>query len=103
MKQLENSMETLKLYLKMFGLCDWLRAGRLKGRNLSPIMSKVFLRCRDRYWGTLSVLSSVYQRHFLGGVKRPGREANESPETSVDVKNTWIYISNPPYVFMRST
>jgi hypothetical protein len=30
------------------------------------------------------------------GVKRPGREANHSPPTSAEVKNTWFYISTPP-------
>jgi hypothetical protein len=34
------------------------------------------------------------------GVKGPGREADNSSPTSIDVKDTWIYISTPPYVFM---
>jgi hypothetical protein len=34
------------------------------------------------------------------GVKRQGREADNSPSTSVEVKKTWIYTSTPPYVFM---
>jgi hypothetical protein len=34
------------------------------------------------------------------GVKRPRREADHSPPTSAGVKNTWIYTSTPPYVFM---
>jgi hypothetical protein len=34
------------------------------------------------------------------GVDRPGREADYSPPTSAEVKNTWIYTSNPPYAFM---
>jgi hypothetical protein len=29
-----------------------------------------------------------------------GREADHSPPTTAEVKNTWIYISSPPYVFM---
>jgi hypothetical protein len=33
-------------------------------------------------------------------VKRPKREAGHSPPTSAEVKNTWIYTSSPPYVFM---
>jgi hypothetical protein len=32
-------------------------------------------------------------------VKQPVYEADHSP-TSDEVKNTWIYISTPPYVFM---
>jgi hypothetical protein len=34
------------------------------------------------------------------GVKRPGREADHLPPTSAEVKNTWMYTSTPPYVFM---
>jgi hypothetical protein len=34
------------------------------------------------------------------GVKRSGREADHPPPTSAQVKNTWIYTSTPPYVFM---
>jgi hypothetical protein len=34
------------------------------------------------------------------GVKRPRCEADNSPPTSVEVKNTWIYSSILPYVFM---
>jgi hypothetical protein len=33
-------------------------------------------------------------------VKRPEREADHSPQSSAEVKNTWSYISTPPYVFM---
>jgi hypothetical protein len=33
-------------------------------------------------------------------VKRPGREADHSPPTSVEIKKIWIYTSNPPYAFM---
>jgi hypothetical protein len=34
------------------------------------------------------------------GVKRPGREANHSPVSSVKVKNGWSCTSTPQYVFM---
>jgi hypothetical protein len=34
------------------------------------------------------------------GVKRPGREAEHSPSTSVEVKAMWVYTSTSPYVFM---
>jgi hypothetical protein len=30
------------------------------------------------------------------GVMRPGHEADHSPSTSAEVKNTWIYTSTPP-------
>ncbi|PNF15383.1 hypothetical protein B7P43_G01010 [Cryptotermes secundus] len=34
------------------------------------------------------------------GVKRPGREADHSPPTSVEVKKMWIYTFTPPFAFM---
>jgi hypothetical protein len=34
------------------------------------------------------------------GVKRPECEADHSPPSSAEVKNTGIYTSIPPYVFM---
>jgi hypothetical protein len=34
------------------------------------------------------------------GVKRPGREADNSPPTSAQVKKTWVCTSTPPYAFM---
>jgi hypothetical protein len=34
------------------------------------------------------------------GVKRPVREADQSPPTSTEMKNTWIYTSTPPYVYV---
>jgi hypothetical protein len=34
------------------------------------------------------------------GVKRPRHEADYSPPSSAEVKNTWSYTSTPPYVFM---
>jgi hypothetical protein len=36
-------------------------------------------------------------------VKRPGREADHSPPTNVEVKKMWIYTSTPPYAFMTGT
>jgi hypothetical protein len=33
--------------------------------------------------------------HSLG-IKRPGREADHSPPSSVEVKNAWKYTSTPP-------
>jgi hypothetical protein len=35
---------------------------------------------------------------FPGG-KRPGREADHPPPTSVEVKKTWVYTPTPPYAF----
>jgi hypothetical protein len=33
-------------------------------------------------------------------VKRQGHKADHSASTSVEIKNTWIYTSTPPYTFM---
>jgi hypothetical protein len=33
-------------------------------------------------------------------VKRPERKGNHPPPPSAEVKNTWIYTSTPPYIFM---
>jgi hypothetical protein len=54
----------------------------------------------DRFWCPPSLLTNEYQGSLFPGVKRPRREAHHSPPTSAEVKNTWIYTSNTPYVFM---
>jgi hypothetical protein len=33
------------------------------------------------------------------GVKRPGLEADHSPQTNAEVKKAWLYTSIPTYVF----
>jgi hypothetical protein len=33
-------------------------------------------------------------------IKRQGHEADHSPSTTTEVKETWIYTSTPPHVFM---
>jgi hypothetical protein len=39
-------------------------------------------------------------RDSFPGVKRPGRETDNSPPSSAEVKNAWSYTSTPQYVFM---
>jgi hypothetical protein len=34
------------------------------------------------------------------GIKRPGREADQSHPSSAEVKNAWSYTFTPSYVFM---
>jgi hypothetical protein len=53
-----------------------------------PVGSRILYSPRrpDRLWGLPSFLSSGYRRLFPGGVKRPGREADNSPPTSAEVK-----------------
>jgi hypothetical protein len=45
-------------------------------------------------------LSNNYRRFFPPGVKRPGREVDNSPKSSAAIKNSWSYTSTPQYVFM---
>jgi hypothetical protein len=42
----------------------------------------------------------VVPRDVLRGVKRPGREADHSQPSSIEVNNAWSYTSTSPYVFM---
>jgi len=35
---------------------------------------------------------------FFSGVKRPGRQADQSPSSSTEVQNVWSYTSSPPGV-----
>jgi hypothetical protein len=59
----------------------------------------------DGLWGGLRV--RVGKRFFSfplppnrgSKVQWLGREADHSPPTSAEVKNTWIYTSSAPYVF----
>jgi hypothetical protein len=51
--------------------------------------------CPDRFWCSLSLLFGGYPRLFFLVIKQPGREADHSPPSSAEVKNMWIYTSNP--------
>jgi hypothetical protein len=77
---------------------------RLDGQGVGvrvPVGARIFTSpCRpDRLW----VHPTSYPMGTKGsfpGVKRPGREADHSPQTSTEVKKTWVYTSTPPHVFM---
>jgi hypothetical protein len=45
---------------------------------------EIFRTCPDRPWGPPSLLYNVY-RVFLGGWKRPGRDADPSAPSSAEV------------------
>jgi hypothetical protein len=50
--------------------------------------------------GTPRLLSNGWRGLFPLGVKRPEREADYSPPSSVEVMNAWTYTSTPQYVFV---
>jgi hypothetical protein len=67
---------------------DWRQAGRPKVRSSSLSTP----RRPDRFWVPHSLLA--YRGWNCLGVKLI------TPRTSAEVKNTWIYTSATPYVFM---
>jgi hypothetical protein len=66
-----------------------------------PVGSRIFSfpRRPGRLWGPTNFLSNGY-RGSSPRVKRPGREADNSPPVSAEVKKMWIYTSTPPYTFI---
>jgi hypothetical protein len=76
------------------------------GKLLLPICQTTrlhILRQQSLYFNMLADIFPTLPRRVLGptqralspGVQRPGHEADHSPPTSADVKNTWIYTSTP--------
>jgi hypothetical protein len=66
--------------------------GSILGRGktcLLSIASRIAL-------GPSSLISNGYRGALSPGVKRPGREADNLPPTTAEVKNTWIHT----HVFM---
>jgi hypothetical protein len=51
----------------------------------------------DLFWAPFSLLSNGA---IISGVKRQRREADHSPPSRAEFKNTWIYTSTPSYTFM---
>jgi hypothetical protein len=77
---------------------DWLRAGRPRGRNSSPGGVKNFLF----YTSSRPALGSTHPPiqwvpgTLSPGINLPGREADQSPPTSAEVKkNVDLYMHSP--------
>jgi hypothetical protein len=91
-----HSPRTLSFNLTLYshGQCsrysDWLRAGRLRGRSSSPGKDKSFLFSTSSRLILGPTQPSIQRvpRVLSPGVKRPGREAEQSPTTSAEVKKT---------------
>jgi hypothetical protein len=89
-----------------WGLLVFLKMGILKKMRLISIEWVVTGQCGCGLWaGRLGFDYRQGQRYFFspsslvssgtGGIKRPGREADHSPPSSAEIKNTWSYISTP--------
>jgi hypothetical protein len=81
------------IFIRYIRYSYWLRAGRPRDRSSRPSRQGFFLLHVSRQ--VLGPTQSPSAR-----VKPTGCEADHSPPTSAEVKNTWIYTSTPPYVFM---
>jgi hypothetical protein len=67
--------------------CDWLKAGRRRGRSSIPGKVKNFFFPHPHIRKLPRVLSPW--------VRRLERDADYSPPTSAEAKKTWIYASTP--------
>jgi hypothetical protein len=82
---------------------DWLRAGRPRCRSSSPGRVKNFhfsMSSRPALGSTKPPIQWV-RGTLSSEIKRSGREADHSPPTSAEVKNTRIYTSTPHTSLIR--
>jgi hypothetical protein len=70
------------------------------GRSSSSSGVKNFLHVVQTGSGSHPASYLMGTGRFSRGAKRPGRETDNSPPTSAEVKKMWIYTSTPPYAFM---
>jgi hypothetical protein len=74
-------------------------------RESNPGGGEICRTCPDRPWGPPSLLYNGYQV-FLGGKKRPRRDADPSPRSSaVDHERVELYLYSPcgPYGLYRAS
>jgi hypothetical protein len=72
--------------------------GILAGERNFSLLQSVQTCC-----GALQISYSFGTLQCLCGVKRPGREADQSDASNDKVKNAWSYTASTPYVFMAFT
>jgi hypothetical protein len=77
----------------------------MRPRNLGSISrrkKKLFSdpKLPEKLWAPKASYSKGVWNYFLGGAKQPGREADNSPPSSAEVKNEWSYTSSAPYAFV---
>jgi hypothetical protein len=89
-----------------------LRVGIAQSVERSATGSGVLFPKRERKFSVLHSAQTSSEAHPLfypvgpgkegssPGVKRPGREADNSLLSSAEVENTWIYTFTPPYTIM---
>jgi hypothetical protein len=65
-----------------------------------PVGSRIFPTSSRPALGPIQPPIQWVPRALSPGVKRQGREAHHSYQTSAEVKNILIYTSTPPYAFM---
>jgi hypothetical protein len=66
-----------------------------------PVGSRIFFSTSSRpALGPTQPPIQWVPKTLSPGVKRTGCEADHSPPTSAERKNTWTYTSTPPYAFM---
>jgi hypothetical protein len=49
---------------------------------------------------SIAFIWAVDSAQIFPGMKRQGREAGHSPETTAEIKETWMYIFTPQYAFL---
>jgi hypothetical protein len=83
------------LLAELLGFCSLEYQTMEKSKN--PVILCVIHHRQNHLESTRLVLSNGT---VSPGVKRPWREADDLPPTSTEVKNTWIYTTTPPHVFV---
>jgi hypothetical protein len=82
---------------------NWLRAERPRvwSSSTGRIKNFLFSVVSRSVLGPTQSPSQWIPGAFYPGTKRSGREADHSPQTSIEVKKTWIYISITSLGFME--